>query len=260
MGAAENGHYEKFRGIRSAYGLVDEFGVIKEPRPLVNDVLLPTLMYSDNGFLSISGTPPPSPEHYYTELAGLCEMHGTHIRRTIWQNDFLSVKEILDFAEALGCEIDWDAFRQGVPGPDCIIHASTAYRRELLAENVIDEHRAIVPEMTDEKEAEVVMPWPRPEYFHTYIIGDLGYKDATAFLFGYYDFANAKIVIEDELIIHSPTSSEIGEKVSAKKRELWGDAPVYQCFADGDLIVLADMIQKHDLAFSPFARMWLRPK
>lgn len=250
LGAAENGHYEKFRGIRSKYGLIDEAGAIKDLRILVNDILMPTLMYGD-GFLGVSGTPPPTPDHYYTELAAICEANGTLIRKTVWENDALSEKEILEFAETLGCEIDWDAFNSGATGEMSIISMSTAFKRELLAEIVIDEKRAVIPEMNDETEERIVVDWDPPEYRHNYIVGDLGFRDATAFIFGYYDFKNAMIVMEDELILHSPTSTEIGERVNEKKKQLWGDAPVYGCFADGDLIVLADMIHKHDLHFSP---------
>jgi hypothetical protein len=253
LGAAENGHAEKFRGIRAKYGLIDEAGVIKDLKPLVNDILMPTLMY-DDGFLVASGTPPPTPDHYYTDLVALCESHGTHIRKTIWENEALSNRDILEFSEALGCEIDWQGYNDSLSKADAealILKATTSYRRELLAEIVIDEHRAIIPEMTDERESQIVTEWKRPEYYHTFVVGDLGFKDATAILFGYYDFLNAKIVIEDELIIHGPSSSEIAEEIKKKEKALWGDKPVFQRFADGDLIVLQDLSKNHGVWIGP---------
>lgn len=255
LGAAENGHAEKFRGIRAKYALIDECGVIKDLRYLINDVLLPTLMY-DDGFIMASGTPPTSPDHYYSELAAECEVAETSIHRTIWDNDRMGVKEVLEFADALGCEIDWDRLKGEHDeskvsdkewGKSLILQASTAYRRELLAEIVIDEEWAVIPEFTDEKEAQICVEWERPEFCYKYVVIDTGFIDFTAVVFGYYDFLKAKVVIEDEYLVDfrkgGMNATKLANMILEKEEELWG-GPAYLRFGDGDLIVLNELTQQ----------------
>jgi hypothetical protein len=253
LGAAENNHAEKFRGIRAKYALLDEIGVISDLRYLVNDIMLPTLMY-DDGFMVGSGTPPSSPDHYYTEMLMECEANGLAVHKTIWENDRITIKEILEFADASGCVVDWERFSQeNSParrrdvawGKALILEKSTTFRREFEAEIVIDENWAVLPEFTDSRAERIVKEWKLPEFYFPYVFIDTGFIDFTGVIFGYWDFLNAKAVVQDELLVdfrrQEMNAKKFSELVLAKERELWGEVKTYLRFADGDLIVLNEL-------------------
>jgi hypothetical protein len=252
LGAAENNHAEKFRGIRAKYWLNDEAGVISDLRYLVNDIALPTLMY-DDGFMVSSGTPPKSPDHYYAEMAQECEANGLSVHRTIWQNDRLAVREILEFAEAVNCRIDWERFeaehcesreRDMEWGKGLILEMSTTFRREFLAEILIDEDWAVLPECTETRMQSIVREWERPPHYFPYVTIDTGFVDHTGVVFGYWDFRNAKAVVEDELLVdfrrQDMNARKLARLILDREQSLWG-REAYLRFADGDLIVLHEL-------------------
>lgn len=250
--SAENGNEEKARGIKARAAFVDEGGVIKNLKYIIHDILLPTLLYS-TGPLALSGTPPISPDHYYTEYMAEAALKGFCAHKTIWHNPMLKNKEILQFAEAVGCIIDWDRHKEhNRPdlefnrefGQSCIIDKSITFRREFEAEIIIDPEKAVVPEFTEERAESIVREYERPEYCYKYTIIDTGFIDFTGVVFGYYDFKNAKAVVEDDLLLDFTKPDMNAEKacelILAKERQLWGKEKPYLRFADGDLILLKE--------------------
>ena len=233
---------------------------------LVKDIFMPQLMYSDNGYILLNSTPSDTPGHPFTISCEEAEIGGYYATKTIYDNPLLSVDEILEFAEEAGCEVNWDRFHELRKGFEdlpkyredlvnqVITKTSTTWRREYLAEFVTEESSAIIPEMTRNKEIQIVQPWKTPEMYNTFTIGDLGFKDATAILFGYYDFHNAKTIIQDELICHAPSSREIADGIRKKEQELWGDKEPYGRWMDGDLIVLQDISIEHGLTCAPVGK------
>ena len=260
--SAENGNEEKARGLKARAAFVDEGGVIKNLKYIVHDILLPTLMYS-NGPLALSGTPPSSPDHYYVNFMAEAEAKGYCVHRTVWDNPMLSNKEILEFAEAVGCIIDWELYKSKANkrnahdrdfGQSCVIEKSITFRREFEAEIIIDPEKAVIPEFSEEKAKEIVVATPRPEFCHKYTIVDTGFIDFTGVVFGYYDFRRAKVVVEDDLLLDFTQPGMNAEKAAhmilAKEKDLWGDDKPYARFGDGDLIVLNEFT-RHGLIITP---------
>lgn len=64
---------------------------------------------------------------------------------------------------------------------------------------VANPERVVIPEAAES--TTLIREVERPQYFNPYVFIDLGLKDSTAMLFGYYDFAKGLLVIEDELIV-----------------------------------------------------------
>ena len=253
LGGTDGGHAEKMRGLRAKYGFLDEAGFMNDLRYIVMDIMLPTLMY-DDGILGVSSTPPPSPDHYYVELVAGSEIKDASIHRTVWENPMIRVKEILEFADATGCDVDWQRFEaehceerahDSEWAKGLIRAKSISFRREFEAEIVVDPEKAVIPELTEEKLARIVKDTTPPEFRKRYVTIDTGFIDFTGVTLGYYDFDRAKAVIEDDMQIDFSRPGMNLEKfvkmVRDKEKELWGPYPPDQRWADGDLIVLNEL-------------------
>lgn len=258
----DSGHAEKMRGIRARYGILDECGFMDDLQYIINDILTPALMY-DDGFILASSTPPPTMDHYFVELLGACEVKGTSIHKTIWDNPLLKAQEVLQFAEALGCKIDWNGFTQfgcvntqkgTLWAAQFIAEKSITFRRELEAEIIADPERKIIPEFDDAREQAIVKVSPKPKKFHCWTVLDLGMIDRTAVIYGYWDFDRAKAVIVDDDNIdfkqEGMTAKKLSERVLAKEKILWGNQKPYLRFGDGDLIALNELVE-HGLVLNP---------
>ena len=74
---------------------------------------------------------------------------------------------------------------------------------------------------------------------------DLGYIDNTGMVFGYWDFLNNKLIIEDDAAFNKPTSSKIAEVVKEKEKSLWQINNTikepYRRIIDGNDITIADL-------------------
>lgn len=64
---------------------------------------------------------------------------------------------------------------------------------------VANPERLVLPEV--QESTDLIMEVERPKYFKPYVFIDLGLKDSTAMLFGYYNFDLGALIIEDELIV-----------------------------------------------------------
>jgi len=233
---AESENIESIRGGKAHLVLVDEAGFISDLKYAVNSVLLPTTT-TTQGKIILASTPPKSPSHdfiYYMEKA---KKENCLITKTIFDNPRLTEKDIDLLAEESG-------------GYDSI-----DFRREYLVEIITDSERAVMPEFRDELEKEIVVEWPRPAYFNSYVSMDLGFHDFTVVLFAYYDFLKAKVVIEDELVyMNGFTTNDLAKEVKLKEEQLWNGKQPSIRVADNNLIVINDLAKLHNLYFLPTAK------
>ena len=100
-------------------------------------------------------------------------------------------------------------------------------------------------------EQKIVREWPSPPFSDNYESMDLGGKDLTCVLFGYYDFRAAKIIIQDEISLDFTKKDnnlpKLIELIRKKEAELWTNvltnevkAP-YLRVSDIDYIVLDEI-------------------
>lgn len=240
---------ERLRGTASDLSIVDEAGFVDELDYVINDILLP-MAVTTKGRIILSSTPPKSPDHDFIKYVKEAEFNGTYIRKTIMdalkeiQNDPIHLQHI--------SKEEVDAIREASGGEQ-----SLSWRREWMAELIKDNSLAIIGEFTEEIEAECVRDWQRPGKYDAYTSLDLGWKDFHAVLFAYYDFRNAKLVIEDEYLIpgKQTNTSILAAQIKNKESVLWRD-PVsdnsqepYIRVADDDMIVLNDLQILHSLTF-----------
>lgn len=205
LAGSDNGHYERLRGQKTDLVLVDEAGFCSNLRYIVESVLFPTTTHT-GGKIIMASTPPEDAEHEFTFFIEKAEMDGTLTKKTVFDNPLLTEKQVQNIIQKLG-------------GANSI-----AFRREYLCEIIRDETNVVFPEASDEHLAEITAEWHNPSHFDSYVGMDLGGSmDLTAVLYGYYDFMNDKIIIQDEIVFSNKDKllPTFVKEMEEKERSLW---------------------------------------
>lgn len=244
LAGSDSKNYEKLRGQKSQLILVDEAGFCNDLDDMVYSVLIPTTTHT-GGKIILSSTPPEDPAHPFIKFIEEAQMNGTLVKKTIFDNPLLTKEQIDNIISKMG----------GV--------TSERFRREYLCEIVKSASTSVIPEFTEEIKKDIVKEWPTPPFRNTYLSMDIGGKDLTAVLFGYYDFRAAKIIIEDEVIFDFKIKGNDIEKLTSlirkKEEELWTDPltqeimPPYKRTSDTNPIVLGEIrkYSNHYINFVP---------
>lgn len=244
LAGTDNGHAESIRGNKAHLCIIDEAGFCDDLDYIVNSILIPTTT-TTHGKIIMASTPSRSPDHDFMTFMKEAELENRFIKKTIYDNPRLTEDDINRLAEALGGK------------------ESVDFRREYLVEKIVAEDDAVIPEFTKDLQSRVVKEWAKPPYFDAYVGMDIGAKDLTAVLFGYYDFIHGKIIIEDELIIKGSKmlTDELAEKIHQKEMQLWthkvsGEKiePYLRIADNNNLILLNDLTAKHRLNFLPTSK------
>lgn len=181
-------------------------------------------------------TQPEEPDHDFIEFCDKAQAAGSYCKLKIYNNPLLDKPQIDELAE------------------ECGGYDSTAFRREYLCERIVEEGRAIVPEFQESLHVKEVTPGPAHRFWLRLASLDSGVRDMTACLFAYYDFARAKMVIEDEFAIkgHQVTTRRIAELVNEREKSLGEAYHRPRRVADNDnLILLQDLGNEFGLHFMP---------
>lgn len=191
--------------------ILDECGFVSRLDYIYKSVIIPATTHRPNCKIVLISTPPSTPAHEFVEYAQRAKEEGGYAEFTIYDNPMVDEATIKRLIKESG-------------GED-----STTWRREYLCKFELDNNSALVKEWKDS----MIQAAPKDEYFHYYhkYVGmDLGRKDFTALVFGYYDFKAAKLYIQDELTMQGTTWTTITLKdaILAKEKELWGIAELEQ--------------------------------
>jgi hypothetical protein len=197
--------YQNLRGNDFDLIFVDEFRNLDDGEDLLKSVLLPAI-FNSKGFIIVASTPPDTEEHYLNELNQEAEAGGYYFHCDIndcaeWDKDDFSAAQIEEWRKETDDDIVWT--------------------REYLALFIRDVTKTVIPEWVD---ANIGIP-PRDEffpYYHKYDSMDLGVRDKTAAIFGYYDFKRAKLIIEAEFFLKDAEvlTNNIAERVKTTERDL----------------------------------------
>lgn len=220
IAGVNNDHEDDLRGTSCHIANIDEAGYVDRLSYLIDSVLAPQTL-DTGGTIVLGSTPPPTPAHDYCEIAQKCEAEGWYAHRDIFSMG-LPVELLRRYQKQAGCRWELpsgETFDEWVEGASLI--ESSTWQREYLAQFVVDSTLAVVPEWREANVREV----KRDEFFlfhHKYSAMDLGVRDFNATLFGYYDFRNARLVIEDEWIANGPelTSDVIEKHVREREKRL----------------------------------------
>jgi hypothetical protein len=182
LAGSDSGHFEKLRGQKSVAVFVDEAGFCNELNNIVKDVLLPTTTHT-GGKIVLASTPPENYDHDLINFIDQAKYHNYLTVKTIDENPLMTPEKIARFEREMG-------------GRD-----SERFKREYLCMLIKNTETSVLPEFTEELAKELVKEWPTPPHRDCYVSMDLGGKDLTFVVFGYFDFRANKIIIEDELVM-----------------------------------------------------------
>ena len=238
IAGTDNQSYDDIRGGTADLWLVDEAGFCSDLLEVVYSVLIPTTTITKGrGFLS-STPPPDDPEHpFLTHFVEKAEKEERLFKYTIHDNPQLTKEDVQRII---------NKYIGGEKNP--------YFRAEYLCEIIRSDESMVIPEFSDEKQQEIVTKeYKRPPYFDYYVAMDIGGKDFTVALFGYYDFIQDIIVIEDEYVLKAKQNSgTIAQGILNKKQTLYAEKPPYLMFADNNNIILLNDLRKyHKLNFMP---------
>lgn len=274
FGADDKRKANRGRGPAAVAGFFDEAGFCPILGYVLRSIFKPSMLHT-GGPIFLGSTPSEEPDHEFTAIAERAELNGTYARRTIWDNPLLTRPQIERFIED-------DAKDEGMTVEE--YQLSDDFRREYMAERVINKLLVVVPEW------EAAAPTcriavPRPEYFDGMTVLDFGGHDPHAVLFGYWHFPLAKWVIEHELLMRKgENTAQLAEAIVAKEKEIWGterhdgtfrgarelmenlpewlmdavdaEAPdqPYARWGDNNIALCTDLHQLHGLAVIPTAK------
>lgn len=184
--------------------IIDECGFVTNLDYIYKSVIIPATLHRPNCKIIFVSTPPSTPAHPFVDYIQKAELENSYVKLDIYTNPLITEDDIERMAKEMGGK------------------TSTTFRRECLCELVTDSDLSIIPEW-DDKYIQVIERDEYFQYYHKYVGMDLGVKDLTAAIFGYYDFKRAALVIEDEFDMNGPSMNTLTlvGRIRAKEKELW---------------------------------------
>ncbi len=254
LAGTDNGNAEKLRGGDAEMCLIDEAAFVQtDLKYLIRSILLPATILT-RGKIILSSSSPTDSNHDFAKYMEDAEQNGTLIRMTLF--DALKIHKTMKnprFTEEIVHEIIAE-YPGGITNDD--------FRRECLCVIPNNSDNSIIPEFNSETEQDIVVEWSRPPFSDKYVSMDIGFKDLTVVLFGYWDFENAVLVIEDEFKMNGPqmTTDRLAKDIRNKEIELWTNKLTnetekpYRRISDNNPIVINDLYRLHGLNFLPTAK------
>jgi hypothetical protein len=200
------------RGPAADLAIVDEAGFISILGYVIKSILKPQLLDS-KGMLLLASSPSEEPDHPFSEVAKRAEERGNYARATVWDNPRHTEADLQAFLAE-------DAADEGLSPEE--YQETDTFRREYLAERVVNKMLMVIPEWLEERE-KLLVERERPKYFDAYESLDMGGADPHFLLFGYWDFPRGVLYIEDELCLtEGENTADVAAAVKAKEQALWG--------------------------------------
>lgn len=214
--------------------IIDECGFVSNLEYLYKSVITPAILHRPEAKVIFISTPPATPAHPFVDYCQKAELEGGYAMFTIHDNPRITPDALKRAIEESGGE------------------GSTTFRREYLCEFITDSDLAIIPEWKDEFVQDIARD-EYYQYYHKYVGLDLGVKDKTAGIFGYYDFKRACFIIEDEFESSKDTSintKQVADTIKVFEKKLWGEQKPFRRIADNNWpMLIADFSSLHDLNF-----------
>ena len=230
VAGVNNQNADSLRGTAADLFLIDEASFIDDLSYLVDSVAMPQLLTVPDSRLIMSSSSPTTPAHEFVSYITESQLAGSYFSYTIEDGGFTPelIEEFL--AEAGG-------------------RNSTTAQREYFNQLVVDDSLSIIPEW---KREYVGIPKQNEftRYYHRYMSMDIGVRDKTALLSGYYDFTNARLIVTAERTISGQDTTT--KNITALVKELDPGEKFYRRVADNNnLILLHDLSSEYDIHFTP---------
>jgi hypothetical protein len=229
------------RGRGLDFIVISEAGFVRGLKSTVLSVLYPQLQGRPHARILLESSAPKDPRADFDEtFIPDAKLRKAYCFRTIEDNPLLSRNEKDEFIAAAG----------GKGAPEC--------DREYFGLRVRDLESTVVPEFdVDEHVREV----PTPQFADCYVSLDPGFKDLCAVLFGYWDFENARLVVQRDWAELNASAATIAEAITQIEGELWSGLQrwtgkefkpnPYLRVSDTDPRLMQDLAREHGLRVVP---------
>lgn len=207
---ADASHGNKLRGIPSAeYVYLDEVRDCEYLEYLIDSILIYTFKGMPDPLMWMGSTLPEDTDHPLIQrFLPDAKEHGRLIVLPKSLNPDWSKDDSDAIVNATGRPLD-----------------SEENQRELECIIIQNRETAIIPEW-DKLKATVLCEHPRPRYFIPRVAIDGGFfPDPLAAIFYYVDFVERILVVEDELLMHRPTTTEFALTLLDREESLFAENP-----------------------------------
>jgi hypothetical protein len=197
-------HPDGLRGQACDMDALSEAAFIKGLSYSIKSVLYP--QYQGRPWARIvleSSAPVEAESDYDTLFVEDAKLRGAYVYRTIDDNPRLSHEEREEFIKAAG----------GREHHDC--------QREYFNIRVRDPEGSVVPEFSAPRHVRLSTV---PDYAHCYVGADPGTRDKFGLVFGYWDAARSKLVIQRSWAERNASLADVAEVIRTTEQELWGTA------------------------------------
>lgn len=182
---------------------ISEAGFVRDLKSTIVNVLYPQLQGRPHARILLESSAPVDPAaDFDTFFVPDAKVRGAHVFRTIFDNPLLSEAERSEFILAAG----------GLESPQC--------KREYLGIRSRDTESTVVPEFDQKLHVQSV---PVPAYADCYVSLDPAQKDLCAILFGFWDFENARLVIQRDWAETNASTRKMADTIKTIEAELWTD-------------------------------------
>ena len=197
--------------------ILDEVGFVSNLDYIYRSIIMPATLHRPNAKIVMISTPPVTPAHDFADYVQKAQLEGGYGEFDIDTNPLVTEEQKQKLIAELG-------------GMN-----STTTQRELYCRFVVESDLQLIPEWKDE----FVQSIPKDDfysYYHKYVAMDLGRKDKTALLFGYYEFKTACLIIEDELEMLGAewTTETLVRDLKVKEEQVWGEHKPFRRISDNN--------------------------
>lgn len=204
---------DRLRGTPADFVILDEAGFMNNLENLVDSVIEPQFIQRPGGRLVMISTPSTAVAHDYTRIfIPRARSSDTYWELKITENPQFSadyLQTIIDKYATI--DMNGEIVMSGMK--------NERFRREYLCEIFTATELQIIPEWQHFKqglEHGLVRSMSRPEHFRLVVSMDFGWSDRTGVLFGWVDYENGLLFIQDELFVNYKTPTEVAEMIMEK--------------------------------------------
>ena len=249
IAAVDNNRADNLRGGHADLCVVDEAGFCSKLSYVIYSVLAPTTDTTGGKIVLVSTPNYEYPNHeFHTDFIQPLREQDELIKFTIYDSPMVDEKRITQII---------DRFPSGVDDP--------RFKCEYMCEIAVDTNTMVIPEFDENIQKDIIKEWERPPYYDIYVSGDPAAKDLTFILFGYYDYMQQKIVVEDELVLGGDqrpvTTEDIAMGIFRKEKLNFTDpltkqplTPFMRVMDSSHPILINDLWNDYKLLFTPTAK------
>jgi hypothetical protein len=241
IAGTDGNNADNLRGAYCNIAVADEAGFMDDLDYVIKNILLP-MTDTVTGKLILLSTPNYyNPSHeFHTEYVFPYEASGNLVKFTIFDSPMVNDKERAKIIAR---------YPKGIEDPK--------FRCEYMVEIPKNTETTIVPEFYANKKNIVTEEnMTIPPFCDAYVSGDVGVKDLTVYIFGYYNFKEATLYVMDEWVMNGPemTTEHIANAIKVKEEMHFTYPNGRRLFPlrrvmDNDLKLITDLNRLHGITF-----------